>query len=104
MTQEIDLTPTQAAVVHQVLRRVERRVHRVDVYGSRVQGCARPGSDIDLAVHTDDPHVVDLIADQLEESELSIFADVTLYSSAREKLRREIDRVAVTIFPSDLER
>lgn len=78
-----------------------RRLHRVDLYGSRVQGRARPGSDIDLAVHTDDPRVVGLIADQLEESELSIFADVTLYSAAPDALRREIDRDAVTIFPID---
>lgn len=99
MTQAIDLTPTQAEVIREVLARHAGRFHRVDVYGSRAQGCALPGSDIDLVVHADDKRVVSDIFFDLDESELSIFADVTLYASAPDALRQEIDLDALTIFP-----
>lgn len=74
---EIDLTDRQRAVLREVFARYGDRIDWVGVYGSRAMGTARPGSDVDLAV-AGAVSEADLAAirTDLEESDLSIFADV----------------------------
>lgn len=56
-------------------------VTRVDVYGSRARGDGRPGSDVDLIVDGDvNLATVLRIASALEDSYLSIAADIAAYA------------------------
>lgn len=93
MPPEIDLTGPQRAALRAVFVPHAAKLESVGVYGSRAQGRARPGSDVDLviygAVSADD--VAQMRID-LEESDLSIFADITAYDAIRHPaLRQEID-------------
>ncbi len=75
-------------------------VTRVDVYGSRATGSARVGSDVDLVVDGPvQPDTVAWIAAALEDSYLSIAADVTAYCMLSDDLfAREVRRTAKPLF------
>lgn len=96
----IDLTDQQRAVLRAVLARYADRIDRVDVYGSRAMGTARPGSDVDLAISgrvTEEDLAA--IRTDLEESELSIFADVIAIDTvSHAPLRADIARWAKPLF------
>lgn len=97
------LTPTQYDVLLRTFARFADRVERVDVYGSRARRTHRPGSDIDLIVAGDvDLEDILRIAVALEDSDLSIFADVQRYSDTMTpSFAREIARDATTLFTRD---
>ncbi len=67
------------------------------MYGSRATGMARLGSDVDLVFYGDaSPR---RIRAALDESDLSIFADVVRYDEIQNpQLRAEIDRDALPLF------
>ncbi len=100
MLQEIDLTSSQLSALREVFAPFAAKIDTISVYGSRVQGRARPGSDVDLAVHgrvTEDD--IAAMRASLEESDLSIFADVIAYDRiAHPKLREQIDKWAKPLF------
>lgn len=75
-------------------------VESAALFGSRALGCARPESDIDLAVYGDIPdEVLCRIAGDLEELPLPYRFDVQAYTAIRhEGLRRHIDRHGVVIY------
>ena len=80
MPSAIDLTAQQRSVLLGVLAQFCPPVERVDVYGSRATGTARPGSDVDLVLAgTIDWSTCARVRGALEESYLSIFADVAAY-------------------------
>jgi len=79
---DILLTPAQRDELLKVFGAFVPAVTRVDVFGSRASGSARPGSDVDLVVDgAVDDAVVARIARALDDSYLSIFADVTSYAA-----------------------
>ena len=91
--QAIDLTERQLLALRQALTPFAACIDLVGVYGSRVQGRARPGSDVDLVIYGPaSPTDVADMRSALEESDLSIFADVTGYDRIEHApLREQID-------------
>ncbi|MCP3735986.1 nucleotidyltransferase domain-containing protein [Sphingomonas sp. RP10(2022)] len=100
MSRSIDLTAVQRRRLLEVLGCFAPPVERVDVFGSRVRGTARPGSDVDLVVDGRiDAQTVRRIASALSDSYLGIFADVAAYSLLEDDdFAREVRRDAVPLF------
>lgn len=94
------LTPTQRSVLLAALAGFADTVERVDIHGSRARGTHRPGSDIDLVLAGSlDWRTVARIAGAIEDSKLSIFADVTAYALLEDdSYRGEILRTARPLF------
>jgi predicted nucleotidyltransferase len=79
---DILLTTRQRDELLKVFGMFVPAVTRVDIFGSRATGRARPGSDVDLVVDGDiDPATLARMARALDDSYLSIFADVTSYGA-----------------------
>jgi predicted nucleotidyltransferase len=96
---EIDLTTAQRETLRRVFSRYADRLERVGIYGSRAQGTARPGSDVDIVLFGVDADTADRIRDELEESDLSIFAEVSAFDAiAHSGLRAEVERTVKTLF------
>lgn len=94
------LTERQYEVLLDVLSRFGDRVERVDVYGSRARRDHQAGSDIDLIV-AGDVGLEDVLrmAVALDESSLSIFADIQRYTKAHSpKFTAELARDARVLF------
>ncbi len=100
MPLEIDLTAPQRTALHAVFSRFSDRIEGVGVYGSRAQARAQPGSDVDLVVYgTVTERDLSEMRMSLEESDLSIFADVVAYECIKHpKLREQIDKWAKPLF------
>lgn len=100
MTVAIDLTETQRRRLLEVLGHYAPPIERVDVFGSRARGTARPGSDVDLVVAGPvSAATVRNIASALADSYLSIFADVTAYDLLQDdSFAGEVRRYAVPLF------
>lgn len=82
---EIVLTDQQRGVLRKTLADFVPPIERVDAYGSRANGTARPGSDIDLVLAGPiDWAKLSRIRGAIEESYLSIFADVAAYDLMEE--------------------
>ncbi|MEP6785438.1 MAG: nucleotidyltransferase domain-containing protein [Sphingomonadales bacterium] len=94
---EIELTGMQRTALGRALAPFADEVDSVAVYGSRATGSARRGSDVDLVFYgSASPAYIRLA---LEESDLSIFADVVKYDEIDNlRLRAEIDRDALPLF------
>ena len=99
----IDLTAPQRRALHDVFRRYADRVETVAVYGSRARGAASPGSDVDIVLYGQlTPGDIAAITNDLEESALSVFADVVAYGHVTHAgLKAEIDRIALPLFQRD---
>lgn len=91
--QAIDLTQRQRQALLDVFSRYADRVETVGVYGSRTQGRARPGSDVDLVIYGElAARDLGSMLGDLEESDLSIFADVVDYAEiTHAPLKSQID-------------
>lgn len=103
MSPAIDLTTQQRSVLLAVFAEFTPPVERVDVYGSRATGTARAGSDVDLIVAGQiDWSLCSRIRGAIDESYLSIFADVTAYELlVPGGFRDEVIRTAKTLFAAD---
>jgi uncharacterized protein len=101
--QEIDLTDSQRLALYSVFSRHHEHIDMVAVYGSRVQGRARAGSDVDLVIYgTIDADEIDAINHEIAESDLSIFWDLKAYDQINHReLKAEIDRWARPLFRTD---
>lgn len=99
----IDLTDAQRAELLKVCGAFAPRVTRVDVFGSRATGSARAGSDVDLVLMGDvDAASLGRIARALDDSYLSIFADVTAYAMLGDDgFGRAVRRSARVLFDAD---
>lgn len=95
-----DLTVPQREALRGVFAALVDRFDMVAVYGSRATGRARPGSDVDLVVYGGrGAFLAGDLKWRLEDSDLSIFADVVCYETiGNDRLRAEVDRDAVVLF------
>lgn len=103
--QEIDLTAAQREALRRVFARYADRIDVVGVYGSRAQGRARPGSDVDLVIYGQLARGdLGAVTSDLQESDLSIFADVIAYDRIEHPpLKQQVDRWMKPLFSrSDL--
>ena len=85
----LDLRPDHEALVLAIL---QRHVPRQEVwaFGSRIQGKARPTSDLDLAVITEEPlafGVLERLREAFAESNLPMKVDVLDWSDISEEFR-----------------
>lgn len=89
----IELSPMQREVLRSVLSRYADQYGSVAVYGSRAQGRALSGSDVDLVFYgLASPDVLWRIDLDLMDSDLSIFWNLTDYASISDPaFRREVD-------------
>lgn len=79
MTAAIDLTPTQLAIVRDILRATVPAGTRAWVFGSRATASARRYSDLDLALEGTTPldsSVMGVLAEALSHSDLPYKADI----------------------------
>ena len=100
MQPEIDLTAPQRAALRAVFVRYVDKLASVGVFGSRVQKRARPGSDVDLIIYgAVTPEDIFQIRVDLEESDLSIFSNVTAYDAiSHAPLKEQIDKWMQPLF------
>ena len=96
----IDLTAPQLQALRSVFAPCADRFDAIGVYGSRATGRARPGSDVDLVVYGGrGERLIGELIGRLEDSDLSIFADVLSYDALRsDALRADIDRDTIILF------
>ncbi|MDE3071704.1 MAG: nucleotidyltransferase domain-containing protein [Pseudomonadota bacterium] len=97
----LDLSPTQLRIVREILARHADGL-TVWAFGSRARGCAKPYSDLDLALITDRP--MDLarqtaLADAFEQSDLPCRVDLVDWATTGEAFRRIIERDHVVVQP-----
>ena len=103
MTAKVMLTDKQRATLLDLLARFAPPVERVDAYGSRVTGKARPGSDIDLVLAgAVDHRLLGRVHAVVDDSYLSISADLKAYDLLDEGgFRDQVIATAVTLFDRD---
>lgn len=96
----IELTDIQRETLRSVLRNHADSIGAVGVYGSRVQGRSRPGSDVDLVVYGEiDQRTLTQINRDIDESDLSISWNLTAYAHiANARLKEQIDRWVQPLF------
>ncbi len=95
----IDISPHHWAIVRDIL---QRRVpaHEVWAFGSRAKWSAKPYSDLDLAVVTEQPMplaVSAALADDFSESDLPWRVDVLDWATTSESFRKIIARDKVVV-------
>ena len=99
----LDLQPKHLRLLLEVL---DRTVPRAEIwaYGSRVNGNAHEGSDLDLVLYNservDEPMKnISLLREALAESNLPILVDVLDWARLTEDMRREIQREHILLRP-----
>lgn len=99
----IQLTEPQRTALLDVLSGFSPPVERVDIFGSRATGRARPGSDVDLVVEGRVDHaLLARIGAALESSYLSLFSDVAAYAVIEDsRFREEVARTATPLFSKE---
>jgi type I restriction enzyme S subunit len=100
-TPNIDITPTQWAIVKSILL---RHVPRYDIwiFGSRARRTAKPYSDLDLAIMTDQPLPLETraaLADDFSESDLPWKVDIVDWAAAPESFKQVIDQHKIIVRP-----
>ncbi len=98
----IDIAPADWA---DVVRILHEHVPTLEVwaFGSRARHAAKPYSDLDLALITDQPLSLDQLAaitDAFATSDLPIRVDLVDWASASEAFRELIERDAVVVQPA----
>lgn len=92
MAPELDLTPTERALVQQVLRQQVPHA-RAMAFGSRVTGKARRFSDLDLSIHALEPldwRTLARLREAFEASDLDICVDVVDWAQASDSFRQAV--------------
>lgn len=92
MTEQIDMTPQERAIVLRILNEIvpDRDVR---AFGSRVTGKAKPFSDLDLAIMGDEPLSLETRArleEAFSESELPWKVDVLDWALSDQSFRKLI--------------
>ena len=83
----LDLTPEQKSIVLDILRTHVPR-HEVWVFGSRMKGTSKPYSDLDLAIITQHPLSLDILA---ELTDAFWKVDIVDWATTQERFRRIIE-------------
>lgn len=96
----IELTDTQRETLRTVMRRHAGSIRAVGVYGSRVKGRSRVGSDVDIVVYGEiDDRTLAQIHQDIDTSGLSIFWNVTASAAVADgRLKDEIDHWVQPLF------
>ena len=92
MTNRIDITPEERALVLRILNEIVPD-QEVRAFGSRVTGKAKPFSDLDLAVIGDEPLPLETRArleEAFSESDLPWKVDVLVWAQVDEDFREQI--------------
>ena len=94
------ITSKQRQTLARLLAEFAEHIVRVDVFGSRATGRARPNSDIDLVIHGDlDAKSERRLWTDFEESDLAVSVDIIVYARIKnDSLRDHIDAVAEPLF------
>lgn len=98
-TPSIDIRPDHWLIVQSVLHRHVPQ-HEVWAFGSRAKWTAKEYSELDLAVITDKPLSLDVIAglsDDFSESDLPYNVDVVDWATTSESFRKIIERDKVVV-------
>lgn len=93
MTAVVALDDEEAAIVRKVLAAHLPSGARAFIFGSRATGCARPYSDLDLALAWDRPLSFDVlgqIAEALSESDLPYKVDIVDLATVEPAFRERI--------------
>ena len=106
ISEAVTLTARERATVASIVTRFADRIGPVRVFGSRANGRARPGSDLDLAFYPpfSQRDLYDLM-EEFEQSDLPITVDlIDMQTLSSDPLRQQIERYAIPLFePSDAE-
>jgi len=95
----LDLTPDQLAEVRQILQ-LQIPERTVRVFGSRVNGTAKPFSDLDLVVMGDVPldfRQLAALKDAFAESNLPFRVDVVDWATTSAEFRQIVERSWVLV-------
>jgi predicted nucleotidyltransferase len=97
----VDFRNVPLPTLHNLFKRYPG-IQRVTLYGSRAKGNYRPGSDIDITLHTDDSFThSDLLhlRGDFDDSDMPYFVDVSVYDRLNSPdLKASIDRVGKTLY------
>lgn len=101
MSPDVDMRPSEWLIVSDILRRYVP-AHEVWAFGSRAKRTAKPYSDLDLAIITDQPLSLEVAAalrGAFSESELPWKVDVVDWATVDESFRNIIraERVVVQV-------
>ena len=96
----IKLTDVQRETLRSVFRHHTDSIRAVGVYGSRVQGRSRTGSDVDIVVYGEvDGRTLAQIDRDIDASDLSIFWNLTAYADVADaRLKDQIDHWVQPLF------
>lgn len=97
----IDLNPHDREEVKRILRACVPG-YEVWAFGSRAKWTAKPYSDLDLAVISDQPlpiATMALLRESFDESDLTIKVDVVDWATTSESFRQIIRKTAVVLLP-----
>ena len=95
----VDMRPAHWEIVRAILQRHVPE-HEVWAFGSRAKGSAKPYSDLDLAIITEQPLSLDTLAalnEAFSESDLPWKVDIVDWSRTSEAFRRIIERDRVVV-------
>jgi type I restriction enzyme S subunit len=95
----IDIRPDLWGIVRDIMRR-HVPGHEVWAFGSRVKGTAKPYSDLDLAVISEKPlplEVLARLAEDFSESDLPWRVDVVDWAATSDSFRKIIERDKVVL-------
>jgi predicted nucleotidyltransferase len=77
-------------------------IQAVTLYGSRAKGNFRPGSDIDITLHTDETFTnkeLFQLHDEFDESDMPYFVDVSIYDKLNNPdLKAHIQRIGQSLY------
>jgi predicted nucleotidyltransferase len=99
----LDLRPEWLDIIRRIFA-IHLPEVEVIAYGSRVNGTAHGGSDLDLVVRNrNNPQLpvgnLGAVRDALTESNLPILVDIQDWARIPDGFREEIERTGVAIFP-----
>lgn len=95
----IDIAPEHWLIVRQILRQYVPQ-HAVWAFGSRARRTARPLSDLDLAIITDQPLPLSVhaaLAEAFSESDLPYKVDIVDWATTSDSFRKIIERDKVVV-------
>ena len=95
----IDLTPQHISLLREILLSHIPDT-QVLVFGSRVQGTARPFSDIDLALNTEhpiEPNILESLKDALSLSDLPFLVDIVELCRVTPEFRERVLKSSILL-------
>lgn len=96
---EMELSTNKVEQLKQVFQKF-KEIEKVVLYGSRVLGRSKPGSDVDLSLYGSIPYSIHLkIMNEMDEMNWPEKIDVSFYKDIQNKeLREHIDHLGEVIY------